>query len=182
MDFALKGWLWIVMGVLMIGMGGVFSTWGWDNINKKARKHKLAFSLAREWGTNQRHLQHKPLFFKPEDANVGEKHYTYPRFQTVVLQSLCASDLIMDDELLHLSMKYVQLADTCNHYFASFDDYCGKSLTKSERADKYKEVNTKFSPLMEFKECHQTLLRILKERYSKEFKEAFTFVEKADKS
>ncbi len=176
MDFAVKGWLWIISGVLLIGIGGVFSTWGWDNINKKGRRNALLFSLAREWTINQAYLLTKPLAFRSEDKQVGEKHNPYPRFETVVLQSVLTSDVIADRELTLLSINYIQYANICNHYFASFDDELSQTKTSDQRAKRYQDVNANFAPLNRFKSLHNDLKSILEKKYNKPYLEAIEFV------
>jgi hypothetical protein len=177
MDYAVKGWLWIFAGVLLIGIGGVFSTWGWDNINKKGRRHALLFSLAREWVINEAYLLTKPLTFKANDKDIGEKHNPYPRFQTVVLQSILTSDLISDRKLTMLSINYIQYANICNHYFASFDDELGVTKTASQRATRYQDINTNFAPLKRFKSLHNDLKNIFLKEYEKPYKEAVEFAD-----
>lgn len=178
MDLSVKGWLWIISGVLLIGTGGVFSTWGWDNINKKSRSKALLFSLAREWTINQAYLLTKPLFFKKGDKNIGAKHNSYPRFQTVVLQSVLTSDVISDRDLTMLTINYIQYANICNHYFSSFDDELGRTKTAEQREKRYADINSKFAPLNRFKRLHEELKTILKNKYKKPFEEALEFTKK----
>ncbi|MFH2048144.1 MAG: hypothetical protein ABIJ12_01765 [bacterium] len=176
MDFAIRGWLFIVLGVVLIGIGGVCSTFGWDYINKNGRKLNILISLAREWTINQSHFNSKPLTFTSTSDNIGVKHNAYPRFQTIAFQNVVTSDIINDQELILLCINYIHLANVCNHVFSELDSELGKEIPREIRAQRYLEFNNTFTPLKNLKNLQNELKSLFEKKYLKSFKHAREFI------
>ena len=166
-------WLCIIVGLMLAGTGAVFSTWGWDNMNKQGQKDALLFALIREATLNGCFLLNEPLRFDVNGENIGEKHNPYPQFHTNTLKEVMISDMIPDPELSLLAINYIQYADICNHYFASFNDELGTTLTQEKRKERYVDISENFGPLNRLRELQEQLDKILKDRYPKHREESY---------
>ncbi len=174
MDYALKGWLWIIVGFLLIGAGGVFSTWGWDNINKKGQRDTLLFSLAREWYFNDIFLNTIPLAVNPNDPDLGKLHYSFPRFLNSAGDKLLSSSLLNDADLQDLLFGYFTRSIICNDAFDLWDDQL-PSDSQQKRIEFYTVVNAEYKPLLSLRRNHRDLGEYLKANFPKQFKEGMKF-------
>lgn len=88
----IRGWLFVIVGALAIGGGGVLATLGWNTLNRRSEVRGLVTAIAREWKINDILLR-DPLFTPTRGDILGSKRL-YPRFKTSALNNALASGLL----------------------------------------------------------------------------------------
>jgi len=179
MEYLIKGWFFVIVGVILIGVGGVISTWGWDNINKKGQRDTLVFALAREFFINNVYLLTSPLRLKLDAKDIGAKHDAYPRFEISAVNTVLTSSLLTDRDLNLLLINYGQFAKICNNAFSLLDEQLIRTgITAEKRTEEYKRILNEFQPLHRFRGFHEDIRQILIKRYPNQFNKALEFAKK----
>lgn len=175
----------IIIGLKNIGKGSILTTKGWNLLNNYEQKKALIRALAREWLVNELYQHIEPLSFDPNDPNLGEKRIIYLPFKTFASNSVLTSHLFdLQDkderELCRTTCLYEINATTCNIMFTLLDwDLTREGTAKERRKEVYQQVVRYNRPYREFKESHEKLRKILKEKYKWALEEAKPLVEAA---
>lgn len=90
-EVMLRGWIYVIIGVIAIGFGGVLSTLGWNTVNKYSQMKALIIAVAREWELNESILKDK-LFNKDEVVALGSRKL-YPRLRSNALNTFLSSGI-----------------------------------------------------------------------------------------
>jgi hypothetical protein len=171
-----------IVFVIAIVCGGLLTTKGWNALRDYSQKKAIITSLAREWIENEIYQHVEPLFFEPNDPNLGEKGFTYIPFKTFASNSIMTSNLFNlqdkdERELCQKAMFYEITATNCNIMFTLFDwDITRLATTKERRKEVYKLVVVS-SQYRFFKELHNNIEVLLKKRYNWAFEEALLFLD-----
>jgi len=85
----------IVGGTLLIAIGGLLATFGWNSHADDARRHGLVEQIAAELTVNL-NVASDPKFVENDPEELKE-YVVYPRFQIVALDAAIASGLFLEN-------------------------------------------------------------------------------------
>lgn len=87
-----QGWSFVLLGAVLVAVGGVLATLGWDKLSLRSRFEAVVSGVAREWEINDVLVRKDPLFAS-EDPNVLGSFRLYPRFHSSAVDSALGSGL-----------------------------------------------------------------------------------------
>lgn len=88
----IRGWVFILIGALLIGGGGVFTTLGWSRISDRSKMRNLINGVVREWEINDVLRQEIVYSASPTGVDIL-KYRLYVRLKTTALNNVLASGL-----------------------------------------------------------------------------------------
>lgn len=97
MEHVMRGWLLILGGALLLAVGGILTTLGWNRLKERSQMRTLISAVAREWQLNNKLLTSDPLFTGSDDAALGS-HRLYPRLYTTASAGVLASGLFNPED------------------------------------------------------------------------------------
>jgi hypothetical protein len=180
--------LFITSGSVLVGLGGTKTTLGWKQLDNASQKKTLLTALAREWLANGLCQDVLSSYCDSNDPNLGEEPAMLPHFNTLSYNSILTSNLFdlrnKDDLELCLRTMLCELtATSCNEWFTFIDwELTRQGTTKERRKELYQQHVAKGYVFRQFKESHEEIGKLLKEKYSWALKEAMLLInEKAQK-
>jgi hypothetical protein len=158
-------------GSVLVGVGGTKTTLGWKQLDNASRKKALIVGLAREWMINEIYRHLPPLSFDPNNPNLGVANDRYTPFKTSVSNSVLTSNLFDlrnkdEQELCWETVVYEDSATSCNEWFTFLDWEITRKGTTGERRKELYQHTVSGSLYVGFKESHERIGKLLKERYS----------------
>ncbi|MGA1980792.1 MAG: hypothetical protein ABSG99_09600 [Sedimentisphaerales bacterium] len=179
--------LFITSGSVLVGVGGTKTTLGWKQLDNASQKKALLIALAREWLVNELCQGIPALSFDPNDPNLGVVINMYTPFKTSASNLVMTSNLFdlgnKDDlELCLKTMLYELSITSCNELFTLLDwDMTREGTTDGRRKELYQQT-VRGTYYEGFKESHEEIGKLLKEKYTWALKEAMLFLnEKSQK-
>ncbi len=118
MSFYIQGWLYVVIGAFAIGIGGFFTTKGWNLLNNHEQKKALIKAVVREMGLNDWELKHHVLFTRIDEETLKSR-LLYPKLHTSSLSTIQRSALFdlsnsKDDKFLTIVRDYESCVNNFN--------------------------------------------------------------------
>jgi len=109
----------IALGAAAIAVGGLLTTWGWNNLNTCQQRHALVTSVAQEWRLNQYKLKREDGPFAGKLYDNTGKAWRYPLFRESALNGVVTSGLFSfgnqkDKQLLRAIGFYLQSIEGLN--------------------------------------------------------------------
>jgi peptidyl-prolyl cis-trans isomerase C len=139
-----------IAGAMGVGVGGWFTTQGWDLLKSDKQKKALIVGLAREWRLNEFYTHEVPM------------NSAQDRILTSEL--LNPSDR-KDRELLDVVVSYERTIEFFNTLLAWKNEECAKNTRQEDRKKVYLEVRE--APLyIKFNRFHNQLLNLLENEYN----------------
>ncbi len=170
MNYLVSGCLYLIVGSISIGVGGLLTTRGWSQLNNHSQRKALIQGAANEWLTNEFSLPCKNLPFDPNKKELGEIHYLYPTFRSSALNIVLTSSLFTlentgDRKLLLQIMRYEEHISNFNYLLRKIDDECIRTgVNQEQRISKYRGVNE--SPLFQnYYDSHRAMGQLIEDNY-----------------
>jgi len=156
----------IVLGLLLIGWGGTWSTFGWNQWDNHQQKQALIVACIRDWKYNNWLLQY--CNFTVKDTTKLSERYPYPLFQTNSIQTTCTSALFNpnrpeDLKLLVLLAGYKLSTMAMQRRLDRTDQRLTVGLLFNT-LDQHQKVNDS-NDVKLFLESHDELEKLLKKDY-----------------
>jgi len=85
----------ILLGTLLIAIGGILATYGWNASTEAAQGSAMIKAVAAEWLMNANVMNDKSIS-EPDDAQLS-KFVMFPRTRTAALEGAIASGLFLDE-------------------------------------------------------------------------------------
>ena len=85
----------ILLGTLLIAIGAIVATYGWNARTEAAQRSGMIKAVAAEWMMNVQVLNDKSIS-EPDDAQLS-KWVLFPRTRTIALEGAIASGLFLDE-------------------------------------------------------------------------------------
>jgi hypothetical protein len=85
----IKGWAFIIIGAVLIGIGGVTTTLGWNYLSTKSKIVDILRAVRHEIEINETYLK-DPLFVSNDESLLASRRL-YPRFKSSSLTVLLTS-------------------------------------------------------------------------------------------
>src|SRR4030042_3073056 len=161
----LRGWIYVTIGVIAIGLGGGFSTLGWNTINKYSQMKALIIGAAREWEINETILKDK--LFNKDDKEALASFKLYPRFKSNALNNILSSGIFSSQDSKNCSLLKIvadyeyAIADTNSRLTVS--DNFRISTVDNEAIKKHREHVIDSPGFKSFLQTHLFFKRMLSE-------------------
>ena len=123
----LRGWVFIVVGAVIIGIGGVLTTLGWTRLNESTQMRNLIYSVAREWEINNTILFKDPLFNSTDEKVIGSrmlnKRLKNSALNNVLTSGLFNSNIKKDRTFLRQVADYEDIIKDFNSRLSVTDNF-----------------------------------------------------------
>lgn len=170
-----RGYFYVIIGVIAIGFGGVFSTLGWNTINKYSRMKELIIAIAREWEINETILK-DDLFNQSKEDILGSR-VLYPHFKSNSLNAILSSGVFSSKssknrKLLRIVADYEYTITDINSRLAVSNNFI-VSTPDNEAIRKHHKYVIESPGFKGFLQEHSNFRRELSENYKWSFSEKF---------
>ena len=155
----ISGWGIVICGGILVGVGGVLATLGWDNIGSQREKKAILRAICREWWLNNYWIARWPLKDSIDPNEIQIRCTPYNHFEYSEANTAKTSHLIgerSDNRLPLLLANYVKLARDCNILFDDENKVLGRTghLLGRENVLERLENTRETPPYSAFEECH----------------------------
>jgi hypothetical protein len=171
-----RGWLLVIVGAAVIGVGGVLTTLGWNKLSSRSQMMNLLMAIAHEWEINNTLLYMEPLFNSDDDAILMSR-CLYPRFKRSAMNNALTSGLFhpsVDDakRFLRTIADYETVVADVNARLDVSDNLATTSENVVKIGEHRRHLQTSRG-FTDFKKQHQKLYELLKTNYPLALKDAF---------
>jgi len=104
----------IILGTLLIAVGGLVATHGWNARTDVIKKNAMLRSIAAEYLVYEAVILDKKITEKNEEEL--SKFVVYPRFQTIALESAISSGLFLEKEDKEFYTRAVNLHELLHEF------------------------------------------------------------------
>lgn len=123
----IRGSMFVLIGAIVLAVGGVMTTLGWNILSERSQIRNLISAVARQWEINNKLLTADPLF-NGSDEEVLKSHRLYPRFYTNATDAVLASGLFnpkdkADREFLRMIADYQSTINDVNSRLGVSDGF-----------------------------------------------------------
>lgn len=165
----ITGWLFVMIGAVAIGVGGVLTTLGWNRLSRRSQMKSLIAAIAREWEINDTLLKNDPLFTATDDETLGS-HRLYPRFKVSALNNALTSGLFSssatkDQTLLRAIADYETVISDVNSRLDVSDNFV-ISTQDSAAISKHRSHVLQSPGFKGLLDQHQAMKDLLERNYS----------------
>lgn len=163
-----RGWVFIVIGAITIGIGGVLTTLGWTRLNESNQMRNLIYSVAREWEINNTILFKDPLFNSADEKVLGS-HMLNKRLKNSALNNVLTSGLFIstvkkDRTFLRQVADYEDIIKDFNSRLSMTDNFVLATLDPGKIMEHRKIIVTSIG-FKEFIDEHMKMKTILNTNY-----------------
>lgn len=152
---------WLAAGALTIGLGGVFTTKGWDYINSQALRTALINAAIQELEQNRLHLSDMENAGKNIESPTSLRMFS--RFHYSNVQQIQTSRFfttISPGIPLAIS-NYVKIVGPANDQIQVLNERTLRQIPSEQKRENIRKIV--FSPIMsDYREVHDTLYELLK--------------------
>ena len=168
-ELLIRGWILIIIGALLIGSGGVFTTLGWSRLGDRAKKHSLIKSVVREWLINDGLIS--AITDKAYQVNSSFAERQYPRFKTTALNGVLISGLFESGSkknvlFMRKVADYETVITEANFRLEMIHAQITHEQNENTVADTIKEFTLKDKVFQNFMRQHRYIKEVLQKNFS----------------
>jgi hypothetical protein len=162
-----KGWLLILLGAMLIGIGGVTTTLGWSILSTRSRMKSLLIGVYREIEINEALL--KDPLFKSMDPNLLGSRRLYPRFKTSGVNALLTSGFFSasresERNILRAIVNYESIVLDINSRLGVSDNLV-VLRADSKTVEEHRNVVRESKAMSDFINQQQKLKELIQKKY-----------------
>ena len=117
----IKGVSLLIIGTLLIGLGGIGTTYGWDLYSELRARKILIHSIDIELRYNQE-LLNESVVFNQSDSLFDSRYQSYPMLRNLISYNAALNELLWNDKrLIDLLANYTNYIDKLNVAFDKFN-------------------------------------------------------------
>ena len=176
----------VSLGLILIGIGGIWTTYGWNLRDNQQRKNALIGAVIHEWTINNIRLKKPPLVGNVYVEVYGQEFGTilFPILRQNACESLLASGILdvskPEDNVFFITLSdYNHTVKVINEIFQMYNDdilhITGEDETKRQiaLAEYYQDVIRSNAIMQIMYKCQQNLGEFLKTKYREIYDERF---------
>lgn len=151
-------WIAIVLGTVLVAVGGLVATWGWNRTSELEQRSNLVIAAVREWQFNDRMASEAVSLARRWNDRAEGENFSYQSFKAFRLNAFISSGFFGEGEK--------PVFDAAREYETSIGDF-NAGLRIAERFNPGLFINTRFIhdkldlPDDEKELCSETFHRLL---------------------